>query len=127
MLLPAMDRSNNANRCKMIEGHMSNSVEFMGRLGNRVSQKELPSGHIATIFAVVVDRPAADQVGKPKVDTLPRQKFRVSVAKRVISLEPGTQVMCTGVLRQRFWRSAGGLGSALEVEVRTLKRALQGR
>ena len=111
----------------MIEGHMSNSVDFMGRLGNRVSQKELPSGHIATIFAVVVDRPAAYQVGKTKVDTLPRQKFRVSVAKWVIRLEPVTQVMCTGVLRQRFWKSAGGLGSALEVEVRTLKRALQGR
>ena len=103
---------------------MSNSVELLGRLGNRVSQKELPSGDIATIFAVIVDRPPRDQVGKTKVDTLPCQTFRDSVAKRVLTLEPGTQVSCTGVLRRRFWKTAGGLGSALEVEVRSLKRAL---
>ena len=123
MLLIAVHRSNNATRYKMIGECMSNSVELLGRLGNRVSQKELPSGDIATIFAVVVDRPAADQVGKTKIDTLPCQTFRVSVAKRVLTLEPGTRVTCTGVLRRRFWKTAGGLGSALEVEVRTLKRA----
>ena len=123
MLLIAVHRSNNATRYKMIGECMSNSVELLGRLGNRVSQKELPSEDIATIFAVVVDRPAADQVGKTKVDTLPCQTFRVSVAKRVLTLEPGTRVMCTDVLRRRFWKTAGGLGSALEVEVRTLKRA----
>ena len=127
MLLIAVHRSNNATRYKMIGERRSNSGQLLGRLGNQVGNKELPSGNTETIVAVVVDRPAADQVGKTKVATLPRQKFRVSVAKRVIRLEPGTQVMCTGVLRQRFWRSAGGLGSALEVEVRTLKRALQGR
>lgn len=123
MLLIAVHRSNNATRYKMIGECMSNSVELLGRLGNRVSQKEFPSEDIATIFAVVVDRPAADQVGKTKVDTLPCQTFRVSVAKRVLTLEPGTRVTCTGVLRRRFWKTAGGLGSALEVEVRTLKRA----
>ena len=61
MLLPATDRSNNANRCKINGEHTSNFVELMGILGNRVSQKELPSGDIATIFAVVVERSARDQ------------------------------------------------------------------
>ena len=104
-----------------------NSVEIMGRLGSRVVQKELPSGDIATTFAVIVDRPIGEHVGTTKVDTMPCQTFRASVAKKVWRLGPGTAVNCTGVLRRRFWKSQGGLGSALEVEVRTLKRATQAR
>ena len=102
MLLPATDRSNNANRCKMSGEHMYNFVEFVWRLGNRVSQKELPGGHIATIFAVVVERSPRDQVGKMKIYTVPCQTFRASVAQRVLRLEPGAQVICTGVSRRRF-------------------------
>ena len=102
---------------------MSNSVEVAGRLGSRVTQRELPSGDIATGFAVIVDRPVSDQVGSAKVDTMPCQTFRESVAKKVMTLEPGTGVSCTGVLRRRFWKSSGGLASALEIEVRSLKRS----
>jgi single-strand DNA-binding protein len=101
---------------------MSNNVEVAGRLGSRVTQRELPSGDTATSFAVIVDRPRSDQIGNTKVDTLPCQTFRDSVAKKVLALEPGTAVTCTGVLRRRFWKSPGGLGSALEIEVRALKR-----
>lgn len=104
---------------------MTNSVEVVGRLGSRVTQRELPSGDVATGFSVIVDRPASDQVGSTKVDTLPCQTFRESVSKKVMAMEPGTQVSCTGVLRRRFWRSTGGLASALEIEVRALKRAAQ--
>ncbi len=104
---------------------MTNSVEVVGRLGSRVTQRELPSGDIATGFAVIVDRPVSDQVGSTKVDTMPCQTFRESVAKKVMAMEPGTQVSCTGVLRRRFWKSPSGLASALEIEVRALKRATQ--
>lgn len=102
---------------------MSNNVEVVGRLGSRVTQRELPSGDIATGFAVIVDRPVSDQIGSTKVDTMPCQTFRGSVAKKVMALEPGTAVSCTGVLRRRFWKSSGGLASAREIEVRALKRA----
>ena len=104
---------------------MTNSVEVAGRLGGRVTQRELPSGDIATGFAVIVDRPASDQVGSTKVDTMPCQTFRESVAKKVLAMEPGTSVSCTGVLRRRFWKSPGGLASALEIEVRAIKRVAQ--
>ncbi|MDE0974597.1 MAG: single-stranded DNA-binding protein [Candidatus Nanopelagicales bacterium] len=99
----------------------------MGILGNRMRQKELPSGDIATIFAVVVERSARDQAGKIKFDTVTWQTFCASVAQRVLRLEPGAQVICAGVLRRRFWKTAGGLGSALEGEVRSLKRAPENR
>jgi len=101
---------------------MSNNIEIVGRLGSRVTQRELPSGDVATGFAVIVDRPVSEQVGSTKVDTLPCQTFRDSVAKKVLTLEPGTPVRCTGVLRRRFWKSPSGLASALEIEVRALKR-----
>ena len=102
MLLPATDRSNNANKCKMSGEHMFNFVEIVGRLGNRVNQKELPGGDIATIFVVVVERSPRDQVGKMKIYTVPCQTFRASVAQRVLRLEPDEQVICTGVSRRRF-------------------------
>jgi hypothetical protein len=79
-----------------------NSFEIMGRLGSRVVQKELPSGDIATTFAVIVDRPIGEYVGTTKVDTMPCQTFRASVAKKVLTLEPGTAVNCTGVLGVDF-------------------------
>jgi len=103
---------------------MSNSIEIVGRLGSRVTQRELPSGDVATGFAVIVDRLVSEQVGSIKVDTLPCQTFRDSVAKKVLTLEPGTPVSCTGVLRRRFWKSPGGLASTLEIEVRALKRVV---
>ena len=54
-------------------------------------------------------------------------EFWASVAQQVLRLEPGAQVICAGVLRRRFWKTAGGLGSALEGEVRSLKRAPENR
>ena len=45
---------------------MSNLVELAGHSGNRVSQNELPSGNIPTMFAVVADRSRSYQVGKIK-------------------------------------------------------------
>ena len=60
MLLIAVHTSNNATRYKTIGECMSNSVELLGRLGNQVGNKELPSGNTETIVAVVVDRPVGN-------------------------------------------------------------------
>ena len=102
---------------------MGNSVEITGRLGGNVMQRLLPSGDEMTTFSVIVDRPERERVGSTKVDTIPCQTFRVSVASKVSSFDEGTLVIAHGVLRRRFWRAPSGLGSSMEVEVRTLKRA----
>ena len=96
---------------------MSNFVQLAGHPGNRVCQKELPSGNIATMFAAVADRSRSDQVGKMNDCTLPCETFSASVVQRVPRLKPGTKLMCNGLLRRRFYKTAGGLGSAFEVEV----------
>ncbi len=97
---------------------------LVGRLGSTVTQRELPSGDTVTVFTIVVDRPArADPSGsRVRVDAIPCQAFRVTVARRVMTLEPGQWIRAEGRLRRRFWRSGAGLGSALEVEVSSVKR-----
>ncbi len=102
---------------------MSNSVELVGRLGKVTTERDLPSGDRLTAFSVIVDRPEREIVGRTKVDAIPCQTFRVSVSSKVSSWECGTEVVAIGVLRRRFWRTPSGLGSAVEVEVRSLKRA----
>jgi hypothetical protein len=44
----------------MIGERRSNSGQLLGRLGNQVGNKELPSGNTETIVAVVVDRPVGN-------------------------------------------------------------------
>lgn len=79
MLFLALNCSNNATRYKLIVLHMCNSVELWGRLGNRVIQKERPSGCVATIFAANVDHSRSDRVGQTNVEPLLSKTFRVLV------------------------------------------------
>lgn len=102
---------------------MSSNVELMGRLGRVVEQKILPSGDHITTFSVIIDRKVNEQVGRTTCDTIPCKTSRVALAAKVVRMEPGTEVIAQGVLRRRFWRGSTGLGSALEVDIRTLKRA----
>lgn len=98
-------------------------VALIGRLGSKVSDRELPSGDTVTVFTIIVDRDRRDvRPGGPCVDAIPCQTLRTAVARKVTSLEPGEWVHVSGTLRRRFWRSATGLGSALEVEARAVGR-----
>lgn len=97
-------------------------VEVVGKLGGTTTTKELPSGDTLTTFSVIVERPVKERVGRTSIDTIPCQTFRVSLGERVTRWEPGTVVSVRGVLRRRFWKSPHGLASALEVEVRAIKR-----
>lgn len=100
------------------------TVHLVGRLGSAVHDRELPSGDVVSTFTVVIDRTAGARAAssKVRVDAIPCQAFRASLRTRVARLEPGTLVEVEGELRRRFWRSPGGLGSALEVDVSRLRR-----
>lgn len=100
----------------------SSSVTVVGRLGGTVVERDLPSGDTVTTFTVVVDRPRT-RGSRVTVDAIPCQAFSVRLRTAVGRLEPGTLVEIQGTLRRRFWRSAVGLGSALEVDVVRLSRA----
>ena len=100
-----------------------NEVRIVGRLGQNVNQRDLPSGDLMVCFSIVVDRAALKSSSRVKVDTIVCQATTKSVVSRLDSLEAGQWVQVEGVLRRRFWRSGAGLGSAMEVEVRRLVRA----
>lgn len=94
-------------------------------MGGSITERELPSGDVIVSFTVVVDRPSSRRpAGSPvTVDAVPCQVLTPSLRDRVAGIPEGTLIKATGVLRRRFWRSAGGLGSALEVEVSRVSRA----
>ena len=100
-------------------------VVLQGRLGSRVQERDLPSGDRITTFTIVVDRPP--RVGRRqgggsvvRVDAIACQAVRADVVRRLGRLQPGQEVRAEGTLRRRFWRTSGGLGSAMEVEVSRL-------
>lgn len=99
-----------------------NEVRLIGRLGQHVEERTLPSGDEITVFAVIVDRPPNERRGRTSVDTIACMTSRRSVAKGALEWAPGQWVEATGVLRRRFWRAGAGLGSAMEVDVRCLRR-----
>lgn len=94
---------------------------IVGRLGSRVTRRELPSGDEITVFSVVIDRPRNAVRGQVKVDTIACQASRARVADRVSRLEPGTLVRVEGSLRRRFWRAGGSLASAMEVDAASIR------
>ena len=97
-------------------------VRVVGRLGTKVLERELPSGASLTTFSIVVDRAERDRHSEVAVDTIACVTPLRGVARRVDGMTAGTWVEASGVLRRRFWRATNGLGSAMEVEVRQLRR-----
>lgn len=99
-----------------------NEVHLIGRLGQQVTTRELPSGDEITSFTIVVARAGRLREGAPRVDSLACQTTRAQLRSKVEAWEPGTWVDVHGTLRRRFWRGGGGLASATEVEVRSIAR-----
>lgn len=93
-----------------------NDVLVIGRMGSRVTTRELPSGDVITTFSVVVDRPKSAIHGATKIDTIACQTTKARLAQAVGRLEPGSLIQVEGALRRRFWRAGAGLASAMEVE-----------
>ena len=98
-----------------------NEVKVVGRLGSHVGVKVLPSGDEITVFSIVVDRPARDIRGTTRIDTIACVTSKAQLGARLRNWQPGSWVEAEGVLRRRFWRAGGGLGSAMEVDVRRVR------
>ncbi|MDO8731331.1 MAG: single-stranded DNA-binding protein [Actinomycetota bacterium] len=99
-----------------------NEVHLVGRLGQQVITRELPSGDEIASFTVIVARSGRLREGSPRVDSLACQTTRAQIRSKVEVWAPGSWVEVHGSLRRRFWQGGGGLGSATEIEVRALTR-----
>jgi single-strand DNA-binding protein len=95
-------------------------VHLVGRMGGGAVERELPSGDIVSTFTVVIDR-APRRGSRVVVDAIPCQAFPARLRARVARLAPGVVVDVEGTLRRRFWRAPSGLGSALELDVRSIR------
>jgi len=99
-----------------------NEVHLIGKLGQHVFIKEMPSGDVLTTFTVIVPRSRKPRIGNQKVDSLACHTLKSTIRTKVESWPAGSWVEIHGELRRRFWQGGKGLGSATEIEVRTLIR-----
>ncbi|WP_134768766.1 single-stranded DNA-binding protein [Nocardioides sp. 1609] len=105
-----------------------NDVRLVGRLAAPAEAKELPSGDTLVSFRVVVDRPPR-QRQRQRVDALECVVWTGRVKRSVGTWREGDLVEVSGSIRRRFFRTAVGTGSRVEVEVRSgrvLRRARSG-
>lgn len=104
-----------------------NEVRLVGRVSRAPEERVLPSGDVIWTFRVVVPRPAA--AGRRPVDALECAAWSARARRSVASWRPDDVVEVTGSVRRRFFRTAGGAASRVEVEVtrgKVIRRAGSG-
>ena len=101
------------------ENMWQNKVILTGRISSTGQEVELPSGDTLTKFRVVV--PRDKPVTRTVIDTIDCVAFKAGVQSKVMKLENDDVVEIEGVLRRRFWQTASGTASRVEVEVAALK------
>jgi single-strand DNA-binding protein len=105
-----------------------NEVRLAGRISAGPVERVLPSGDVLWTFRLVVPRPA-DQATRQGVDALECAVWGGRVRRSVAGWDIGDVVEVTGAIRRRFFRTAGGPASRVEVEVaagRLIRRATSG-
>ncbi|WP_310527109.1 single-stranded DNA-binding protein, partial [Nocardioides sp.] len=102
-----------------------NSVRLVGRLGAEASETTLPSGSVLVAFRVVIDRPAEHE-SRQRVDALECTAWTPRVRRSARSWRKGDLVEVEGAVRRRFFATAHGRASRVEIEVsaaRVIRRA----
>ena len=92
-----------------------NEVRLVGRVTAVPSVVELPSGDQLVTFRVTVDRD--DQAAPKRVDALECCAWTARLRRTVARWRPGDVVEVEGAVRRRFFRTAAGTGSRVEIEV----------
>ncbi|WP_028644075.1 single-stranded DNA-binding protein [Nocardioides sp. URHA0020] len=101
-----------------------NEVRLIGRISQRPEQRVLPSGDVLWTFRVVVPRP--EGTGRTAVDALECAAWSSRARRSVASWQPDDLVEVSGAVRRRFFRTAAGAASRVEVEMsrgRLIRRA----
>ncbi len=100
-----------------------NEVVLHGRVAALVDERELPSGDTIITARLIVDRDAAALArSAQRVDTLDCVAWLRRVQRSMRSWQAGDRVEVSGAIRRRFFQSAGGAASRVEVEIRSTRR-----
>ena len=101
-----------------------NEVRLVGRVAADPVIVALPSGDQLVSFRVTVDREAP--ATRQRVDALECSAWTARVRRSVARWRPGDVVEVRGAVRRRFFRTAAGTASRVEIEVsgaRLIRRA----
>jgi single-strand DNA-binding protein len=126
--MAAQLKSVRAEASELASDEVVNEVRLVGRLSAEPDEREMPSGDLMVSFRVVVPR-APDPRRRTSVDALECVAWTGRSRRAVRSWRVGDVVEVTGELRRRFFRTAAGPASRVEVEVvraRVLRRARTG-
>lgn len=105
-----------------------NEVRLVGRLAAMAEERELPSGDVLVQFRVVVDRPVGTERAPRRAshDTIDCSVWSGRVKRSALTWRSGDVIEVTGAMRRRFFTTAAGTASRVEVAVstgRVLRRA----
>lgn len=93
-----------------------NEVCLVGRVSSRPESRELPSGDTLWTFRLVVRRPPG--VGtRQSVDVFDVCAWTSRAQRSVKGWRDGDQVEVEGSIRRRFFRTAAGTASRVEIEM----------
>ncbi|KRF32502.1 single-stranded DNA-binding protein [Nocardioides sp. Soil805] len=98
-----------------------NVVRLVGRLSAPPEEVVLPSGDRLCSFRVVVGRPETHPSSQ-RVDALECSTSVARVRRSVLAWQRGEVVEVEGAIRRRFFRTATGSASRVEVEVSSARR-----
>ncbi|MDA0567808.1 single-stranded DNA-binding protein [Streptomonospora sp. S1-112] len=102
-------------------GHR-NEVVVAGRITAEPAVRELPSGDRLTSWRVSIARPASEQRPNQSSDPITCVSFQTAIERDTRDWRIGDTVQVSGALRRRFWRSAKGAASVVEIEARQVQR-----
>ncbi len=109
-----------------------NEVRLQGRVSQQPERRELPSGDELWTFRLVVPRAPRgerpDEQGGPRgtVDAIECAVWDARVRRSVARWQAGDVIEVEGAVRRRFFRTGGGTGSRVEVEVSSGRRVRRG-
>lgn len=103
------------------DAELCNEVRLVGRLPEPATIKTLPSGDTLRTFRVAVPRTVRPGQRRA-VDSLECVVWNGRVGRVVERWRAGDRVEVSGSLRRRFFQTAAGTGSRVEVEVTEARR-----
>lgn len=92
-----------------------NEVRLVGRVSQQPEEKVLPSGDVMWSFRVVVARGPGRS--RQKVDALECAAWTARSRRSVATWRPDDLVEVRGAVRRRFFGTAGGSQSRVEIEM----------
>jgi single-strand DNA-binding protein len=103
-----------------------NEIRIVGRLNGVPDERELPSGDVVVNLQLAVER-IGESAQRQKKDVIDCALWTRSLRTKAVKWQPDDIIDVRGALRRRFFQTAGGLMSRVEIEVESAVRLNRAR